>query len=362
MNSNTITRHITAVLNFEDTSNYIEKELSKYRDDDWMNLVKISSHHYVLTTLYCRLKQKDLLHVLPNELENYLNNLTAINRNRNKTIKKQILVLSDLLKKYHVNHVFVKGAALISANYFEDIGERMIGDIDILVSKEQLKLTSKLLTKKEYSTRPTTFGDKYILPHQLPRFVPTNQGIAAVEIHRHVLHRYTNRYLNSKQLLTDKKVSVNGIHVLPKSHLINQAILNFEINDNGYLFNHLSLRNAYDFICLTRNCSSKSIKDLSKQSKFHKNFILKTAYYFQNLKKYNLDKTVIVKSVLFKISQKNQLVYRSYHIIASFIHDSKHILRLLKSVYLFLFNKGYRLEAWKDRKRVFKLVNQQLCK
>ena len=49
------------------------------------------------------------------------------------------------------NPIFVKGSGnLIKGLYEEDIAERMIGDIDFLVSKNKYDLTSKILVEHNY--------------------------------------------------------------------------------------------------------------------------------------------------------------------------------------------------------------------
>ena len=120
-------------------------------------------------------------------------------------LKKQILVLSDLLKKYHVNHVFVKGAALISANYFEDIGERMIGDIDILVKESQLKEAASLLLRNNYEYKTSTFGEKYFEYHHDLSLISKDGGLAPVELHRHILHSHYDKFLISQNVLENKE-------------------------------------------------------------------------------------------------------------------------------------------------------------
>ena len=43
-----------------------------------------------------------------------------------KILLKEAKELSELLYKNNINHIFLKGTALLLSNVFEDIGERMI--------------------------------------------------------------------------------------------------------------------------------------------------------------------------------------------------------------------------------------------
>ena len=63
----------------------IEKQL-KSNDYRLGCVVKLSTSHYVFPALYCNLKRADFLQYLPDELVNYMEHITDINRERNKQI------------------------------------------------------------------------------------------------------------------------------------------------------------------------------------------------------------------------------------------------------------------------------------
>ena len=67
---------------------------------------------------------------------NYLKEISNINYERNVQILKQIDFNSTFQKKNKINHVFLKGSALIISNEYQALNDRMIGDIDILVEKK----------------------------------------------------------------------------------------------------------------------------------------------------------------------------------------------------------------------------------
>ena len=56
-----------------------------------------------------------------------------------------------LLYENNINHIFLKGTALLLSNVFEDIGERMISDIDFIIQHKDEEKVIKLLEKNNYS-------------------------------------------------------------------------------------------------------------------------------------------------------------------------------------------------------------------
>ena len=55
--------------------------------------------------------------------------------------------------KNNIKHIFLKGTALLLSNVFEDIGERMIGDIDFIIQGKDEEKIKKVLEKNKYSSK-----------------------------------------------------------------------------------------------------------------------------------------------------------------------------------------------------------------
>jgi hypothetical protein len=345
---------IAYILSFSPNATALETQLRQFTDEDWLDLVKVGSSHLVLTTIYCRLKQKQLLHILPKDLETYLHDLTAINRNRNTTIFRQIDALSQLLKTNNINHVFLKGAALLVAGYYNDFGERMIGDIDILVENSAIKKASALLIANGYQYKSTTFGAKYFEYHHDTRLILKENGIAAVELHRHVLHSHYNRYLVTNDVLLHK-ILINGYYIPSKDYLIENVILNFEVNDYGYLYAKLEFRNAYDFLCLYQNEPDDTLKSLWNKGKYHTSFLTKIKFYFKEIDTNQLNsKGLLLREYIFKHNQNEKMLFSEVYFY--FANSVRHTKDILVRLSVFLTNKNYRKEAWQDRKRLIELL------
>ena len=77
--------------------------------------------------------------------------ITNLNRERNKEIITQAKELNTLLLKNNITPIFLKGTANLLAGIYEDIAERMVGDIDFIFSKEDYPKAIKLLKNSDYS-------------------------------------------------------------------------------------------------------------------------------------------------------------------------------------------------------------------
>ncbi len=154
----------------------------------WDGIVELGSRHLVLPAVYGNLKRKNILKLIPDDLEKFLKDIYKKNGERNKKILFQIEFLNDLFLKHNVDHIFLKGSALLLSNKFDVINERMIGDIDILIRKESILKARDLIVKNGYKFFNTEIGFSkgLIQKKHLTRMIHENQ-IAAVELHKEVL-------------------------------------------------------------------------------------------------------------------------------------------------------------------------------
>ena len=108
----------------------------KTKNIDWEAVVKLSTSHLVFPAIYCNLKRADFLQYLPEELVSYMEHITDLNRERNKPILQQAQELNSVLLANNITPIFLKGTGNLLAGIYEDIGERMVGDIDFIFSKK----------------------------------------------------------------------------------------------------------------------------------------------------------------------------------------------------------------------------------
>ena len=150
----------------------IEKQL-KSPSIDWDAVVKVSTAHYVFPALYCNLKHADFLHYLPQELVNFMEHITDLNRERNQQIITQAKDINTLLLKDNITPIFLKGTGNLLAGLYDDIAERMVGDIDILFSMDDYPKAVTILRDNSYL--PQKEYDYKHLPHRhYPRLIKKN--------------------------------------------------------------------------------------------------------------------------------------------------------------------------------------------
>jgi hypothetical protein len=117
---------------------------------DWDAVVKVSTAHYVFPALYCNLKRANFLQYLPQELVTYMEHITALNRERNQQIITQAKELNSLLLANNISPIFLKGTGNLLVDLYEDVAERMVGDIDFVFSKEDYLKAVSLLRGNGY--------------------------------------------------------------------------------------------------------------------------------------------------------------------------------------------------------------------
>ena len=223
------------------------KKVLKSQKIDWDFFVKISTSQLVLPALYCNYKRNHLLKFLPDDLVAYMKEITSLNRDRNLQIINQIKQLNSLLVQNGVNPIFIKGAGNLIQDLYEDPAERMVGDIDFLVSGEQYHKSIELILDSGYKPLKNS---KQIRPnHRHFSRLIKNDKIAAIEIHKEMIdEKYASEF--NYESIKNNIIQYNGFSVLGYNDQKALSIFSNQINDNGYDYKSVSLKNAYDFLLL----------------------------------------------------------------------------------------------------------------
>ena len=162
----------------------IENQL-KSTNINWDRVVQLSSSHYVLPALYCNLKRSNFLHYLPGDLVTYMEYIVKLNRERNKQIVIQANELNSILLANKITAIFMKGTGNLIAGIYDDLAERMVGDIDFIFSEKDYPKAIKLLRNFGYSE----VGDRdyYFPPGKHHTRLQKYNSIAAIEIHSEIM-------------------------------------------------------------------------------------------------------------------------------------------------------------------------------
>ena len=232
----------------------VEQEL-KSGKIDWDNVVKLSTSHYVFPALYCNLKRANFLHYLPDDLVEYMKHITDLNRERNQQIIEQAKEINDLLLTNNITPIFLKGTGNLLEGLYEDIGERMVGDIDFIFSTDDYPKAITILTKNRYTK---VHEIDYGFPNHRHYYrLQKKNRVAAVEIHKELLiKKYSNEF--NYDLISKDSQIINGIAVMSFQNQLCLSIIAKQINDSGQHYKNIALRNGYDVFLLSKKTDAKT--------------------------------------------------------------------------------------------------------
>ncbi len=331
---------IASILNYKIKNKQVVKECKNFKID-WDYFVQVASQHLVLPTVYCRLKARKLLHVLPLELEAYLREITRMNRSRNKALLQELQSIHILFISNGINYMFLKGMALLKGQYYNDIGERMIGDIDLLVHPENIKTANKLLIENGYHPINNDDSKSYFTHRHLPRLI-SDRYIGAVELHDKLLNGNNTLGLNPHTFLETKKF-VDNVPIPSAQSLLQHNIMNFQINDNALVYGAFSLRSTYDTMLILEKEKSGTYLNINnlKHKITYSSYFYLMAKYFKGLDLHHKQKSLIclVLSHFFMYKMSLPKFNKFYIFCVNLIRYSLVFVTRLK---LFLVNKAYR--------------------
>ena len=242
-------------ISLEEKNKQIIETRLKENDIDWEFVVEVSTSHYVFPTMYCALKREGFLKYLPQELINFMEHIADRNRDRNEQIIFQAKELNTLLLSHNVTPIFIKGTANLLAGLYTDVTERMVGDIDFLFSSKDYPKAIQIL--KGHGYHYTDNPERLKPDHRhYPRLI-NKQYIAAIEIHSELLRKSYSQEFNYDTIKSSIQV-VDNLALLSDANMLNLSILAGQINDYGYHYRRIALRNAYDVFLLSKKVSAKN--------------------------------------------------------------------------------------------------------
>ena len=295
-------------------------------DINFDNLIKLASRHLMLPALFFNINKKNLSHLFPEDFIECIKNIYSINKARNKILLKEAKELSELLYKNNINHIFLKGTALLLSNVFEDIGERMMCDIDFIIQHKNEEKIKKVLEKNNYFNPRSDNLNEFFKPQHLPRLLHKNK-IIGIEIHTELLPTLYRCVFSSKELIKDFKEEPKKNETPSISFLVDHCIYGLQIDDQAFLTNHHSHRNIYDIYKL--DCKkSVTIKNSTKD--------IYVRHFFINIEKFNIFDVKITSSFWSLYHDKILRFLTITYIIITTI-DSK-----IKKINKLFYDKKYR--------------------
>lgn len=330
-------RLIGQIISTSSTNVALEIQLKSYLH--WEQLVYYGSKHLLLPTIYERLIERQLLYLLPKDLSLYLENIHQINHNRNIRLIEQIKQLHRWLFESNINHVFLKGSAFLIKGAHNNRLARMVGDIDILIAPDQLKLAFEILQKNGYD-KNISFNYEVKNYRHLDRQI-SEEGLAAVELHSELIKHPKQHLLKPEQML-DKQVVCNGLPI-PNDYFMGlHSVMALQINDLGYYYSAVSLKTLNDTLVLQLEKQPELIQQL-QSDKYGRLFLAYAQQFSTNFNDIKLTKCQQIQgswlSFKLRVPLYNEVVYLS----KSFGWF------LINRLHLWITNSSYRKNLLKNK-------------
>ena len=301
----------------------------KSKQVNWEDIVKIASKHLVIPLLYIRIKEAGLMSYLPKDLQEYLQEITDLNRTRNTLLLEEVVRLNIVFLENDIQVIYLKGTAHLLKGLYGDIGERMIGDIDLLVAPSKMEYVANILQELDYKPLAKYEPSLFEKTKHYPRLVNPAKSFA-VEVHKDVIQKVRYRYLTFNHYNIEKEPFQS--YFLPSTkHLIIHNILNTQLNDNGYLLSTLNLRQQYDLLLLSQITNiDLVIKSTGYLKTKMQAYLIKTDYIFKHVSGLHYTSTFrsrihvyllghyFSNPKLFNFVQK--IRYTSYRILSDMFH------------------------------------------
>ena len=268
-----------------------------------------------------------------------MKHITDLNIERNQQIVTQAKEINELLVPNSITPIFLKGTGNFLEDLFEDIAERMVGYIDFIFSKEEYPKAIAILTNFGYSKVHDTTYDFPSFKHH-PRLQKVN-NITAVEIHKELLLEEFAHEFNYTIIQKDSQ-KINEINIMSFENQLALSIIAKQINDDGFHYKNISLRNAYDVFLLSKRTNAIVAFDKFNKLKKPLNCFLAICYeVFNSPKSLEYNNTNEIETYLNTFdAYLNDIILRNKHYKKT--RRKLFIKTRLDIIYKSFFNKDHR--------------------
>ncbi len=227
------------------------------KETHWQRLVKTGSDNMVLPSLYLALQRHNLLQQLPGELQQYLQYVLDLNRERNTHVIRLAGEVRDLMKAAQIPCLFMKGTGNILDGLYADVGERMVYDIDVLVPEDKMLAAAHLLEGQGYNTQKKFNPRALDSTMHYPILLREDQ-VAGVEIHRMPVQYLYRKSFHAQTIFENalESKSDKGFLLMNYSDRIIHNFLHAQLMHSGHYNGRVSLRDLYDLLLLSRQADT----------------------------------------------------------------------------------------------------------
>ena len=117
---------------------------------EWPTVLEIANRGWLVPALYVSLKRNGLLAEIPDKVRHYLAFLHDRNHERNRRLRSQLLEAIIALNARSIQPTPLKGAVNLFTADAENLGARMLSDLDISIAPCEVDETKAVLTSLGY--------------------------------------------------------------------------------------------------------------------------------------------------------------------------------------------------------------------
>lgn len=152
----------------------------------WEGLIVVAEEQHVTPLLYARLRDKGMETAVPPHIRQKLRHRYQGNTVRNLSIYGELRRLAAALQAQNIPFIALKGAFLADTVY-GSMGERIVGDLDLLVPKEAMSQVITISETLDYrKTKPIVLDVWLEKRHHIPAFMNRKVRLA-IEWHWHIV-------------------------------------------------------------------------------------------------------------------------------------------------------------------------------
>ena len=209
---------------------------------DWPTLLQIANRGWLVPALYVALRHYDQLHQIPPPVSDYLSFLHSRNCERNLRLRRQLLEATTALNAAGVEPILLKGAVHLFTAADDDLGARMLSDLDISVGPVEMARTRSALGALGYEA------------HGNARELARTQDAAVIELHDRPSARSARYLTGDLKACSPKTVRDGAVARIPSATARSLHLLVHDmIKEGDYWSFKLDLRHLYDLAGLARS-------------------------------------------------------------------------------------------------------------
>ncbi|MBP7056395.1 MAG: nucleotidyltransferase family protein [Candidatus Omnitrophica bacterium] len=159
----------------------------------WGSIVEISEHSRVVPLLFDKIKDKAQELGVPDDIYDMLKSRYKLNLIRNNLLLEELGALRIALAREAVSCILLKGVFLTNTIFRDNIGARVMADVDILVKEKDIEKTDIVLRGLGYSLPPADIGYIGRLAGSRKaamyfKYYDNRHALAPVHLHWHIVN------------------------------------------------------------------------------------------------------------------------------------------------------------------------------